>query len=145
MKRFFISALCLVSLTWACQKEEDKVTPTVQKTSTLTAEEQLVADRMGSTISFSEFQSMTAAYKESVSSEDTRAVSYGKTVIEKILAQKGCVGIRFYFAKDKSGKTTMVFIGVDKNGNDITPPSNARTKDDDSSAGGSGPICPRSC
>jgi len=133
-----------MTFTLACQKEEDKVTPELQKSSTLTAEEQLVADRMGAPIPFSEFKTMTEIYKKSVSSEETRAVSYGKTVLEQILSQKGCVGIRFYFAKDKEGKTTLVFIGVDKNGKDLTTPINAKTTDDPGTGGG-GPLCPHQC
>jgi hypothetical protein len=145
MKRFLVSALCLVSLTWACQKEEEKVKPEVQKSSQLTAEEQQVADRMGAAIPLEDFRKMTDEFKKSVGSEDTRAVSYGKTVLEQVLSQKGCVGIRFYFAKDKEGKTTLVFIGVDKNGNDITAPVNAKTTDSAPQTGGGGPLCPRQC
>lgn len=145
MKRFLVSALCLVTVTWACQKEEEKVTPEVQKASKLTAEEQQAADRMGAAIPLEDFKRMTEEFKKSVGSEDTRAVAYGKTVLEQVLSQKGCVGIRFYFAKDKDGKTTLVFIGVDKNGNDITTPVNAKTTDDAAQTGGGGPICPRRC
>ena len=143
MKRLFMSMVCLASLIWACQKEEEKVSPTVQKVSALTPEEQAVADKMGTTISLGEFNSMTEAYKASVSAEETRAVAYGKTVLEQLLAQKGCVGLRFYLAKDKLGKTTLVFKGVDKDGNDIIP-SNARTTDG-GGAGGGGPLCPNKC
>jgi hypothetical protein len=145
MKRFLISAICLVTLTWACQKEDEKVAPSVETASKLTAEEQRAADRMGAIIPLSEFEEMKVRFQKDINPEDTRAVSYGKTVLEKILSQKGCVGIRFYFAKDKDGKQTLIFVGVDKDGKDITAPVNAKTQGDPSQTGGGGPICPRLC
>ncbi|MGG7661124.1 hypothetical protein [Dyadobacter sp. BHUBP1] len=145
MKRFLISAICVVTLTWACQKEDEKVAPNGKKSTMLTAEEQLVADRMGAMIPLSEFEKMKERFQKDVGPEETRAVSYGKTVLEKVLSQKGCVGIRFYFAKDKNGKQTLVFIGVDKNGKDITAPANAKTQEDPTQTAGEGPICPRLC
>jgi hypothetical protein len=145
MKRSLISAICLVALSWACQKEDEKVTPDVEKTTILTAEEQQAADRMGAMIPFSEFEEMKERFQKDISPADTRAVSYGKTVLEKVLSQKGCVGIRFYFAKDKNGKQTMIFIGVDRNGKDITAPVNAKTQEDPTQTAGEGPICPRLC
>ena len=145
MKRFLISAMCLATLIWACQKEDERVPPDVEKTSSLTAEEQAIANRMGAMIPLSEFEEMKARFQKDISSDDTRAVSYGKTVLEKILAQKGCVGIRFYFAKDKNGRQTLIFVGIDKNGKDITAPANAKTQDGGEQTAGEGPICPRLC
>lgn len=145
MKRILISVICLVTLIWACQKEDEKVTPDLEKTSALTAEEREAADRMGTLIPFSQFEEMKASFQKDISPEGTRAVSYGRTVLEKVLAQKGCVGIRFYFAKDKEGKQTLIFIGVDKNGNDMTSPVNAKVEGGTSETGGDGPLCPKQC
>lgn len=48
-------------------------------------------------------------------------VSYGigRNIIEKILAQPGCEGIRFYNAINEFGKKTLVYVGIDKNGKNI--------------------------
>ncbi|MFI5154480.1 MAG: hypothetical protein ACHQET_14180 [Chitinophagales bacterium] len=43
----------------------------------------------------------------------------GRNVIESILAQPGCVAIRFFNAIDEVGKQTLVYAGVDKNGRTI--------------------------
>ncbi len=42
-----------------------------------------------------------------------------KPVLE-LLAQPGCVGLRIYKGRDKAGDESMVLVGVDADGNDIT-------------------------
>lgn len=44
---------------------------------------------------------------------------FARNIFEKILAQPGCVGIRYYYAALDDGSPTMVLVGVDNNGNDI--------------------------
>lgn len=44
---------------------------------------------------------------------------FGRNIFEKIIAQTGCVGIRYYYAKMDDGTPTLVLVGVDGNGNDI--------------------------
>jgi hypothetical protein len=48
-------------------------------------------------------------------------ISYhiGRNIIEHILAQPGCVGMRFYNALNEEGKKTLVYVGMDASGNDI--------------------------
>ncbi len=48
-----------------------------------------------------------------------RSYLTGKNIIEQVLAQPGCVGIRFHDAIDESGVKTLVFFGVDANGKNI--------------------------
>lgn len=40
--------------------------------------------------------------------------------LEKVLAQKNCVGVRFYYAKMDDGTPTLVAVGVDSTGKDMT-------------------------
>ncbi len=42
-----------------------------------------------------------------------------KAVLE-LLAQPGCVGLRYYKARNKAGEDSMVLVGVDGDGNDMT-------------------------
>jgi hypothetical protein len=44
---------------------------------------------------------------------------FARSIFDKILAQPGCVGIRYYYAALDDGSPTMVLVGVDQNGNDI--------------------------
>jgi hypothetical protein len=50
---------------------------------------------------------------------DTVSYGIGKEIIEQILAQPGCAGLRFYNALNEDGKKTLVYVGVDATGKDI--------------------------
>jgi hypothetical protein len=58
------------------------------------------------------------SYKEA-HPESFTAVVIGRNIIEQILAQPGCVGIRFIDAINEEGQKTLVYIGVDAAGKDI--------------------------
>jgi hypothetical protein len=45
--------------------------------------------------------------------------SVGRNIIEKVLSQPGCVGLRLYNAINESGMQTIVYAGIDKNGRTI--------------------------
>ncbi|GGF19700.1 hypothetical protein [Hymenobacter cavernae] len=44
---------------------------------------------------------------------------FGHTILGSILMQKGCVGIRMYYALDDNQERHLVLVGVDVNGNDL--------------------------
>ena len=50
---------------------------------------------------------------------DTKFYVIGKTILEQILAQPGCEGIRFYNAINEQGEKTLVYLAVDSQGNPI--------------------------
>ena len=50
---------------------------------------------------------------------DTQFYTIGKNIIEQILAQPGCEGIRFYNAYNEEGEKTLVYLGVGADGNPI--------------------------
>ena len=149
MKKLLFTLIILAGSLWACEKESQKeVSPLGQQKSGrvdgLSSAERAAADAMGKLIPMDKFNAMTQAYQKKVSPKETRAVAYGATVIEQILAQKGCVGIRSYLAKDDAGRTTIVLIGIDKDGNDITSNAVGRTTSGGTTAG-DGPLCPSDC
>jgi hypothetical protein len=43
-----------------------------------------------------------------------------RKLLDEILAQPGCSGVRFYHGKDAKGAPALVIVGVDADGNDIT-------------------------
>lgn len=43
----------------------------------------------------------------------------GKNILEAILAQPGCTGIRFYNGINEKGQKTLVYIGMDADGKDL--------------------------
>jgi hypothetical protein len=45
---------------------------------------------------------------------------FDRAIINEILSQKGCSGIRVYYGKSDEGKTSLVLVGVTDGGQDIT-------------------------
>ncbi|HEY4107491.1 hypothetical protein [Puia sp.] len=43
----------------------------------------------------------------------------GRNIIDQILAQPGCVGMRFYYGLNEEGQKTLVYVGIDANGQDL--------------------------
>jgi len=43
---------------------------------------------------------------------------FGKEILQKILAQEGCQGIRFYHAHDENGKKHLIIVGATSDGKD---------------------------
>jgi hypothetical protein len=74
----------------------------------------------GAFISLEEGAAMTASYRSTIQSGDTIGQFIGVEIINRILAQKNCVGIRFYYAIDENGSKNLVCVGVDQNENDLT-------------------------
>lgn len=74
----------------------------------------------GAVITLAEGSKMTAAYRATISTGDTIALAVGKNLVNSILGQTGCMGIRMYFALDEDGNNQLVLVGVDANGDDMT-------------------------
>jgi hypothetical protein len=49
-----------------------------------------------------------------------RGGHFPRAVIDDILAQPGCSGLRFYFGTKADGSTTLVFVGIDGAERDMT-------------------------
>lgn len=48
---------------------------------------------------------------------DVKSYQIGRNIIDQILAQPGCVGMRLYNAYNEKGEKTLVYTGVDESGN----------------------------
>ncbi len=71
----------------------------------------------GEIITLAEGAAMTKRWRDGNSNGN--AVTYGKDILNQLLEQSDCVGIRFHFAIDNDGKNTLVLTGVDANENDV--------------------------
>jgi hypothetical protein len=40
--------------------------------------------------------------------------------LDQLLAQPGCAGLRYYYGRKSEGEDTLILVGVDKEGNDMT-------------------------
>ena len=50
----------------------------------------------------------------------THGGSFQRAIIDKILAQPDCDGIRFYYAQTEDSLSTLVLLGITANGTDMT-------------------------
>ncbi len=73
-------------------------------------------ETVGEIITLAEGAAMTKQWRDTNSNGN--AVFYGKDILNQLLEQSDCVGIRFHFALD-NGKNTLVMSGVDADGNDL--------------------------
>jgi hypothetical protein len=65
--------------------------------------------------------SMTHAYQnDPLFSGKTISVKMDNSAFQELMSQPGCVSLRSYFAKNSNNELTLVVVGVDVNGNDMT-------------------------
>ena len=51
--------------------------------------------------------------------KENQFYNMGRNIIEKILSQPDCAGMRFYNAINEIGQNTLVYVGIDSRGNNI--------------------------
>lgn len=73
----------------------------------------------GQMISLTEASAMTAEYRSQHPGE-VKAHIFGKNLINSILNQTDCVGIRMYHGIDTSGARHLVLVGVKADESDMT-------------------------
>jgi hypothetical protein len=61
----------------------------------------------------------TKNYRKTINPGDVHAHFFGRDIIQKILDQEGCMGIRIYYALDENGKKQLIIVGADTNENDL--------------------------
>jgi hypothetical protein len=61
----------------------------------------------------------TANYRATCAPGAPLAHFFGKNIIQQILDQEGCMGIRIYYAKDETGKKQLIIVGADSKENDL--------------------------
>ncbi len=70
-------------------------------------------------ITLEEGVEMARNYRKTAGKDAVKGGYFGRDILQAILAQKGCVGIRLYHGTHTSGKPTFVLSGVETNGNDL--------------------------
>ncbi|MGD0589484.1 MAG: hypothetical protein ABSA44_01635 [Bacteroidota bacterium] len=83
------------------------------------AEQVNFAGYKNQSISFQDAKGLLKTYERIAISDAVIAQYFGNDIVDKILAQPGCVGVRMYYGKHANGKPGVIFVGVDKNGKDI--------------------------
>lgn len=71
----------------------------------------------GGEITLSEGAALTAEYRR-LNSGSTIAHFIGKDLVNAILAQDDCMGLRIYYGINENGDKQLVIVGADSNEND---------------------------
>lgn len=74
--------------------------------------------REGGTITLATGKDLTARFRTNFSSQP-KGRFFGKEILNSILNQSNCQGIRMYFGQDNNGVLQLVLCGADENGNDM--------------------------
>lgn len=98
------------------------------------ADKKIIFDRnnienVGGPIELETVKKWTQNYRK-MNDKDTRSHLFGRKVIEKLLAQKDCAGIRIHYCIDDRGKKQLVLSGVGHNGQDQLPHEKIRLEVD---------------
>ncbi len=62
---------------------------------------------------------LTKRYRTAAPPGAIIAGMYHRAALDEALAQPGCAGIRFYFAREVGGELSLIIVGVDANGDDL--------------------------
>ena len=73
----------------------------------------------GGEITLAAGAAMTAEYRNQNPNE-RKGHFFGKDILNEILDQEGCVGIRMYYGINSDEERELVLVGVDANENDMT-------------------------
>ncbi|WP_188937517.1 hypothetical protein [Puia dinghuensis] len=74
---------------------------------------------IGEEISHEQANEFIETYKEQRQPGDLGGYVLGRNIIDQLLAQPGCVGLRFYYGINEEGQKTLVYVGIDADGQDL--------------------------
>lgn len=77
--------------------------------------------------------------------KDTLAHFFGFTIIQKILAEPGCMGLRIYYGIDNLGKKQVMLVGADASGVNLLPTAMALDLNDENTIADVSFPCPSFC
>jgi hypothetical protein len=73
----------------------------------------------GSVVTLAEASGWTANYRRTIPAGEIISQFVGKNQLMKILNQKGCMGIRFYYGIGEDGKKNLIAVGAGSDENDM--------------------------
>lgn len=125
---FALTFACVMSCDEQSEKLETKYEP-VSKTISSARFSSGVDGTVGDPISLATAKQWTANYRETASNE-ILGHYFGFEIIQQILSQEGCVGIRIYYAINDAGVKQLLLVGVDAGGENLLPLEGAKLSDD---------------
>jgi hypothetical protein len=71
-------------------------------------------------ISLNDAAALTKRYQGQTGKEAPRCALFLRRLIDELLAQPGCSGVRAYYGRTLTDEDTLVLVGVDQKGDDMT-------------------------
>lgn len=71
-------------------------------------------------ITLDEARKLTRDFRNNSDKQVVKAHFFGKDILQKILDQKNCVGIRHYQGQNNDSTSVLVLVGVNASGEDMT-------------------------
>lgn len=139
----FIQLALSLTIFYSC---EEKMSDEVRLPSTPNARiiDYTLDGSEGGAISLETFQKWSGNYNQE-SPDGNQAHFFGREIINQILAEEGCVGIRMYYALDDNGNRQILLVGVDSKGNDLLPSAGGRIADGGNTIADVSYPCPTYC
>ncbi|HEY3429237.1 MAG TPA: hypothetical protein VGK39_01090 [Cyclobacteriaceae bacterium] len=102
--------------------------------------------KVGDPIDLATARKWAANYRSKLTKTDERQAHYfGSDILQQILGQSDCIGIRIYYGIDDAGNKQLMLIGVDSNGENLIPSAGARLVEGDNIIGDASFPCPNTC
>jgi len=146
-------ALMAFALTFACVMSCNEQDEKLMKEAELTSEA-IPAGRVtnpdfngseGNSLDLATAKKWTANYRGTLKNPDEISAHYfGFEIIQQILNESSCVGIRIYYAMDDRGEKKLILVGVNSKGENLLPVAGGKLADGDITADASLP-CPDYC
>lgn len=70
-------------------------------------------------ISLTEASVLTKNYRDSIGGSAILGGYFSKAIIQEILNQQDCVGLKYYYGKGSNGTPQLVILGVNGSGGDL--------------------------
>lgn len=123
---FALTFACVVS----CDEQDEKLeaknnTSEAKSSARITSG---VDGTIGDPIDLATAQHWAANYRES-NPDETLGHYFGFEIIQQILSQTDCVGIRIYYAIDDAGEKKLILVGVDSSGENLLPAPGGKVGD----------------
>jgi hypothetical protein len=82
---------------------------------------QVLDPRPTHSITIAEGAELVRRFRQESEPATVRAFYYSQEIFTKILIQKGCVDIRYYYGQQDTGEPCLVLAGVTRGGDDLIP------------------------
>lgn len=103
--------------------------------------------KIGAPIALAMAKEWAERYRKTVTDPEKEryAHCFGRDIIERILKEDGCQGIRIYYGLNEKEERVLMLVGVDEKGENLLPTTDELDPNDLNSIYDFGLPCPNNC